>query len=87
MIYLYFHSDALANKGLLENLQHNFTVAGPVSLEFVDKTEDPVALARQLYLHYLGTTHATEARVEDLMRVSRNISKKDLLLLATAEIE
>ena len=58
---------------LLDELQYNFSVAGPASLQLLDTKEDPVAVARQMYLHYLGTTHVTEAHAEDFIRVSSEI--------------
>lgn len=67
-----FHLAALETKTLLQELQHNFSVAGPASLQLVDKSDDPVAVARRMYLHYLGTTHVTEEHAEGFMRVSRN---------------
>ncbi|XP_063860225.1 venom carboxylesterase-6-like [Scylla paramamosain] len=65
----FFALPALAEKHLLEELQHNFSVAGPASLELVGRSEDPVGVARQLYHHYLGTTHVTEAHAENFMRM------------------
>lgn len=53
-------------------MQYNFSVAGPASLQLVDNTEDPVAVARQVYLHYTGTTHVTEAHAEIANKVSGN---------------
>ncbi|MPC32134.1 Bile salt-activated lipase [Portunus trituberculatus] len=47
---------AWAKKQFLEELHHNFSVAGPASLQLVGRSEDPVGVARQLYHHYLGTT-------------------------------
>lgn len=70
---IYFHLDALAKTVLLEQLQYNFSVAGPASLQLVGKTEDPVAVARQLYLHYMGTTHVTEGHAEGFMKVSSDV--------------
>ncbi|KAK8372888.1 hypothetical protein O3P69_014147 [Scylla paramamosain] len=64
-----FALPALAKKQLLEELQHNFSMAGPASLQLEGRSEDPEAVARQLYLHYLGTTHVTEAHADDFMRM------------------
>lgn len=61
---------ALAKTHLLEELQDNFSVAGPASLQLVGRSEDPVGVARQLYHHYMNTTHVTEAHAEDFKRVS-----------------
>lgn len=62
----------MAKKQLLEELQYNFSVAGPASLQLEGRSQDPEAVARQLYLHYLGTTHVTDENADDLMRVSTN---------------
>lgn len=62
---------ALASKTLLEQLQNNFNVTAPASLEF-EIYEDPVALARQLYLHYIGSTYVDETQAEGLKNVSCN---------------
>ncbi|KAG0727829.1 Venom carboxylesterase-6 [Chionoecetes opilio] len=64
-----FHLDEAAGGSLLEDLQNNFSVTGPASLQSVDKSEDPVAVARMLYLHYMGTTHVTKAETDGLMRL------------------
>ncbi|KAK8373812.1 hypothetical protein O3P69_015612 [Scylla paramamosain] len=44
-------------------------MAGPASLQLEGRSEDPEAVSRQLYLHYLGTTHVTEAHADDFMRM------------------
>ncbi|XP_063854711.1 bile salt-activated lipase-like [Scylla paramamosain] len=44
-------------------------MAGSASLQLEGRSEDPEAVARQLYLHYLGTTHVTEAHADDFMRM------------------
>lgn len=54
----------------MEQLQSNFSVAGPASLTLSSLTDDPVAVARQMYRHYTGTTHVTMTHAEDLNRVS-----------------
>ncbi|KAK8372884.1 hypothetical protein O3P69_007822 [Scylla paramamosain] len=64
-----FALPALAKKQLLEELQYNFSMAGSASLQLEGRSEDPEAVARQLYLHYLGTTHVTEAHADDFMRM------------------
>ncbi|XP_045131337.1 juvenile hormone esterase-like isoform X2 [Portunus trituberculatus] len=64
-----FALPAWAKKQFLEELHHNFSVAGPASLQLVGRSEDPVGVARQLYHHYLGTTRVTEAHAEDFMRM------------------
>lgn len=60
----------LAIESLMEQLQNNFSVAGPASLTLSSLIDDPVAVARHMYLHYTGTTHTTEAHAEGLNRVS-----------------
>ncbi|XP_045134687.1 juvenile hormone esterase-like [Portunus trituberculatus] len=64
-----FALPVLANKQLLEELQNNFSVAGPASLQLEGRSEDPEGITRQFYLHYLGTTNVTEAHAEGLMRM------------------
>ncbi|XP_050727496.1 esterase E4-like [Eriocheir sinensis] len=66
----FFTLPALQTSTLFEELQNNFSVAGPASLTLSGQCEDPVAVARQVYLHYSGTTHVTEAHAESLNKVS-----------------
>ncbi|XP_050727486.1 esterase E4-like isoform X2 [Eriocheir sinensis] len=54
---------------LMEQLQSNFSVAGPASLTLSSLIDDPVAVARQMYRHYTGTTHVTKAHAESLNRI------------------
>ena len=51
-------------------------MAGPASLQLEGRSDDPEGVARQLYLHYLGTTHVTEAHAENLMRVRTSTGAK-----------
>ncbi|XP_050727493.1 cholinesterase 2-like [Eriocheir sinensis] len=59
----------LREKKVMEQIQNNFSVAGPASLALSGQCDDPVAVARQVYLHYSGTTHVTEAHAESLNRM------------------
>ncbi|XP_069195185.1 carboxylic ester hydrolase-like [Procambarus clarkii] len=50
----------LAKKEMVEDLNQNFTLAGPVSLLFQEWEEAPVYLARRAYYHYMGDTLLTQ---------------------------
>ncbi|XP_050727492.1 cholinesterase 2-like isoform X7 [Eriocheir sinensis] len=64
-----FALPVLRKKVLLEQLSTNFSVTGPTSLSLDGLCEDPVAVARQVYLHYFDTIHLTEAHAESLNRM------------------
>lgn len=71
----------------MKQLQSNFSVAGPASLTLSSLIDDPAAVARQMYRHYIGTTHVTKAHAESLNRVSscwpiHTQGFKDILFLA-----
>lgn len=70
MLFILIISAALQMKTLFEELQKSFRVAGPASLTLSGMCQDPVAVAREIYLHYCGTTHVTEAHAESINRVS-----------------
>lgn len=73
MTFFCHYSAALENTKKLEELQYNFSVAGPASLELLGRSEDPVGVAHKLYRHYLDTTHVTKAHAEGFMKVSSNV--------------
>ena len=70
--YLCVPLAALGIKTLMEQLKQNFSVAAPASLELT-KNKNSVALARQLYLHYMGTTHIDKTQAVGLKNVSISI--------------
>ncbi|XP_042209759.1 venom carboxylesterase-6-like isoform X1 [Homarus americanus] len=61
----FYSSSVVFDKEKIDEIEHNFTTAGPVSMYFREWEDDPEYMASRAYYHYLGEEKITEEKAEE----------------------
>nr|XP_045621763.1 juvenile hormone esterase-like [Procambarus clarkii] len=69
-----FSLSILLNKNVKNQLEENFTTAGPISLSFGEWESNRVYLTKRVYYHYLGEPKITKDNAQEFTQMLTDIS-------------